>query len=493
MSAPDEPSHAVKAAAVARGDFSTSFENVNAGFGFIVPNTEAMVPSAYVRLTDLARCYQNARGSTVPCAEASAVREDGPIVAGTTYVGAYQPLYYAIVGWPSRLLSVDHALYVMRAVAALVSAALLASGLASAVAAGRRHLLVVVAAVGITPMVVFLTASINPNGLEIAAAFCVWLATLDLVTSTHAASTRLLARVGASGVVLAWCRPLSPAFLVVIVAAVLLMAADRSGLRALWRDRRVRILVTVLVAAAASSAIYVMVNQSLTAVITHPPADPPSHLTLARMSFGLTGTHIEQMIGLLGWISFTTPRLPRWLVDAWEFAAIGTAAIAFVVGSGRQRFVLAAVVSAVVALPVVTETLAGAKEGISWQGRYALPLALGVPILTGWAIDTSSATPRVATRWGATLLAVALAAGWVVAQASVIAQAADGDGAPWTSAFRVETWAGPIGPRLLLGAGTAAALTVAAWLVFLCWGSTAETPTGSAPLRDTDGKQVTVV
>jgi hypothetical protein len=468
MSAPDEPSHAVKAAMVARGDLETSSENA-VGNGAVIPQTMVTLPTAYLEIYWLSFCYANNRGPTVECARTRAVRGDGPPIATSTYVGAYQPVYYAIVGWPSRLLSARHALYLMRAVGALTSAALLASGISSAVAAGQRRVLVTVAALGITPMVTFLTGSINPNGLEIAAAFCVWLAALDLLT-TRTVTTRLLARVGVSSVVLAWCRPLSPAFLVIIVATVAVIAADRPGLTALWHDSRVRIVVGIVAAATAASAVFVVVNHSLTTIITHPPADPPSHLALARTSFSLTGTRIEQMIGVLGPISFSTPHLPRWLVDAWEAAIVATAALALVVGTWRHRLVLAMMIVGVIALPVVSETLEGARYGANWQGRYALPLAVGLPILAGWVIDTSGALPRIAERWGATLLAAALAVGWLVAQASVIARAVHGRGTTWTRAFGAEPWAGPFGPRLLLTAGLAATLSVSAWFVASSWG-----------------------
>ena len=41
-----------------------------------------------------------------------------------TTAGAYPPLYYLLVGWPSRIMSAADGLYVMRIVSALLCATL---------------------------------------------------------------------------------------------------------------------------------------------------------------------------------------------------------------------------------------------------------------------------------------------------------------------------------------------------------------------------------
>ena len=471
MGAPDKPSHAVKAAAVARGDLTTKSKMLRGVLGSVIPETAVRLPHSYAGLFGLASCYGNTAGPTVACARIHAVQDDGPVVSTSTYVGAYQPLYYALVGWPSRFLPAREALYAMRALGALISAALLASGVSSAAAVGRRGLLLAVALLGLTPMAVFLTGSINPNGLEITAAFCVWLATLDLVTTPRPASVRLLTRVGVSSLLLAWCRPLSPVFLVVIVVVVALIAADRARLQALWSESAgVRILGGIVVAVTAGAlSLFLIANRSLTSLISYPPVKPPSHLSLARNSFARTGSRVEQMIGVLGWLSLTTPHLPGWLVNAWELAVLTTIGGALLLGHWRQRAVLAATLLGILALPVVSDTVEGAKYGPNWQGRYALPLAVGLPILAGWIIDMSSRDRLRSLRWGATALAIAVPFGWLVAQASVIAQAVQGAGASWTQAFATDQWAGPFTPALLLGAGVIATLVLCGCFVGATW------------------------
>ena len=270
MDSPDEPTQAIKAASVARGELTTGYTDVTSVFG-IRPVTKVVVPAPTPSCDPIAGCFASVRvtrGRSARSAPVSGARR--PVTAGT-YVGAYPPLYYAMVGWPSRVLRPEDALYAMRLIGALVCSALLASGLASAARCGRRRLLVAASALGVTPMVIFLTASINPNGLEIASAFCAWLAALELVGRHRAPlDPAAVLRVGVSSVLLVGSRPLSPVLLVIILGTVALLAADPSALRRLAHDLRARVMAVVVAAATVGSAFYVAVNHATTAIIQFP-------------------------------------------------------------------------------------------------------------------------------------------------------------------------------------------------------------------------------
>ena len=248
-------------------------------------------------------------------------------------------------------------------------------------------------------MVIFLTASINPNGLEIASVFCAWLAALELVGRAGAPSTRLVLRVGVSSVLLVGSRPLSPVLLVMILGTVALLAADRSGLGSLAHDSRTPAMAAVVAAATVGSAFYVAVTHATTAIIRFPLPGAPSHLDTACRSIELTGALVEQMVGVLGWLNPNTPPLPGWLVDGWEIAVVLLVAVGLVVGTWRCRLVLAAVVLGVLAMPIVSEGVGAARYGYAWQGRYALPIAVGIPIIAGWTIDRSDVLSPTFERW----------------------------------------------------------------------------------------------
>jgi hypothetical protein len=53
----------------------------------------------------------------------------------------------------------------------------------------------------------------------------------------------------------------------------------------------------------------------------------------------------------------------------------------------RVRLVGAGVLLAWVAVPLTLTLLSYASEAFAWQGRYALPLAIGLPMLAGWSLS----------------------------------------------------------------------------------------------------------
>ena len=172
-------------------------------------------------------------------------------VPSLTYHGRYFPAYYLLVGLPSWVSSPGaRQIYLMRLASVLLAAALLAVRGSSAHAARAR---VSVAASGlvlaITPMVLFFAASVNPSGLQIAAAIAVWTSgTLLAKTAADGIDSRLVDRLGVAAVALAIARPLGPLWLV-ITGVILALVAGFAGVRALWRSSWVRIWVGVIVGA----------------------------------------------------------------------------------------------------------------------------------------------------------------------------------------------------------------------------------------------------
>ena len=122
------------------------------------------------------------------------IDDDQDVVQIGSPAGTYPPLFDVVVGWTSRLFSPYRALYGMRLCSVLMCAALLASALASARSLGRTRVAVGGVVLAVTPMTLFLAGSINPNGLDIAAAIATFAVLLDLLTRRGAPATRLLVR-----------------------------------------------------------------------------------------------------------------------------------------------------------------------------------------------------------------------------------------------------------------------------------------------------------
>lgn len=128
-SSPDEPSHAIRAAAVARGQWSGVL--LPASPDIEVPGAATVVhlPADWAGVADLPACFVGDAGQAADCQDPL----DPPARAGGvdvgTYAGQYPPLYYALVGWPSLLLPAWPALTAMRLVSTTLTAAFVTWGL----------------------------------------------------------------------------------------------------------------------------------------------------------------------------------------------------------------------------------------------------------------------------------------------------------------------------------------------------------------------------
>ena len=289
----------------------------------------------------------------------------------------------------------------------------------------------------------------------------------------------------AAGVV-ASMRPLSPAFLALIVVTVALAAAEPRRLRELAADRRVRAGLAVLGVVVVAAVVYVVANRSYDAVIGYTFADDPSRFELARRSWARSWTRLTQMIGVFG--SLDAP-LPSIVAAAWVAAIGALAVLAVIVGRWRQRLVMVAVAAGCVLLPVAAEIVSGPRTGLAWQGRYTLTIAVGAPILAGWIIDRSQRVPRrVALPIGA-VVAVAVAAGQVVAQVRALNRYVVGLPSSWFAAIDDGTWNGPSTPAVLISLVVVAAAAYAAWLCAIAWSASDGPPSGRRELVVDDDAQ----
>jgi hypothetical protein len=120
------------------------------------------------------------------------------------------------------------------------------------------------------------------------------------------------------------------------------------------------------------------------------------------------------MVGLFGWLDTPAPVLTPLL---W-CAGVGAVVLLGLAGAARlPRAALIAAILLTIVVPIAVEVPAANTFGFAWQGRYALPLAVGVPILGGAAAGVGATLgPRAALRltaWLTALLGVAhFAAFW---------------------------------------------------------------------------------
>lgn len=471
MGAPDEPDQTVKAVAVARGEWRGEDIERTSDFELRTSWVETIVtvPEGYAHLNDLKACYVFQPDTPSGCAPQPV--DDENLVEATTYVGTYPPTYYVLVGWPSRFLPASQGLWAMRLASLMASAAMVGLAVAACRRMGRSGFLGAGVLVALTPVTVHLASVINPNGFEITAAIAVWSTAFVVVTGPRVSGADLrspsgpttadLARLALAFVLLAGTRALSPAIAVGILATVALAGLHRDTLGALARRTDARITAAVMAIGAVAAGGWVLWSKVYDSVA----GSPVVGLTLGsalRESWSRLPRRLHEMFGYFGWLEVPAP--PSLLV-LWTILIVVLVVSALMLGTWRQRGVLVALVALAVAFNVVPEALSAARHGFIGQGRYALPVAVGVPILAAWIVAARARTGQLWWRRTAMTVAVAWALGQSIGLAALLRRHVVGNTNDLFAFIGGTGWEPPLPPVLLWVLGVVTALAFATWLV----------------------------
>lgn len=461
MGAPDEPSHVVRAAAVARGQWSGDLgpaptDGSRPGAGTIV-----QLPSDYAEALTLPNCFAFHSEQPASCQQVLHP-PTGATVPVETFAGQYPPLYYALVGWPSLFLHAEASTYAMRLVSGFVSSVFLLWGVAGMRRAAAPAAATWATLAALTPMTLFLGATVNPQALEISSAFAFWSACLALVRSPGRPVRATVVQAGVAGAVLLNSRSSGPVWAVVAVVVALVLAPP-GRLKVLWRAAAVRWLLGVGLVSGVLAAAWVALHGG---VVTEHGLYPQfaSPVVATREVLGLSNQYLLQLVGNFGWLDAPSPPVSTevYLVVAGALLLLGLAAAS----RQRGRLALALAALAVVGVPFVLQVPTAGDTGIIWQGRYVLPVAVGVPLVAAAAVAELPAAVQdlVArlTRWVVPAVAVAqVGAYWWAARRYA-------EGLSGQLITRSPHWSSPLGYMPGLALYTVLVLLVGA----LAWRST---------------------
>ena len=335
---PDEPTQVIKAAAVARGEL--------VGSPASGPYTAVQVPAGIIGSHYSCFVFQR----SVPASCQPPLPQSAQIVDSTTYAGLYPPLYYALVGWPTLLARGDLAIYLMRALTALLAAFLLAGAFRSAASSESRLLLGGLAVV-ITPYVLYFGGSVNASGLEMPAAIGAWTSGLVLFGEPgRLTDRRLIARFAIALLALVQIRGLGPLFGATLIGTFAALYGLRPFIRFLSL-RSGRIATVVVGLCAVFCAGWTVAIGGLALLGGQWLAPHTATITVLKLSILRFGQDLFQMVGMFGWWNATF--LPRWEYLAWFGIALGAVAIGLLLAQGRARLVSGALVVVSVAAPVL--------------------------------------------------------------------------------------------------------------------------------------------
>lgn len=367
MAAPDEPSHAIAAAAAVRGQFYVLEQETGIG-----PISTVSVPKWVRLLAFLPNC--DSFRPNVP--------EHCPVDIGTdranvrvwTQFSKYPPFYYLVVGSPSLVMVGVNGAYAMRFAGDLLNAALTALGLFLLARYHPRRFTLVGAMVALTPMVFFVMSVINPSGMETSSAFAAWCGGLCLVAEPDPPRA-LVVLTTVAAMLLTLSRPISPVNALIVATVLAILAAKRRSVE-LIRDRRLRPLWFFAVTAGVLAVLLVVVFGA-PALLGKPPTPRLDAWHEVLTTLKGTGSALRQTIGDFGWLD--TP-VPFAVVVVWT-VAVASLVIYGLSVSGRVRRALPLLVLGVFAVRFIFETPRIDIVGAYWQGRYWLPLLVGIPLV----------------------------------------------------------------------------------------------------------------
>jgi hypothetical protein len=458
FSVPDENAHATKAIAQARGQI----------VGYTLPDVRHIVvdlPDGYEYPSHI-MCFVFHSDVSADCAPE--LGDEQGSAWFNTWVGAYNPVYYALVGWPSLLFDGNASVYAMRIASALLAAVFVGFAYLAAASAARARWMPLAVAFAAAPMTVYLFGSVNPNGAEIAAAIGLWAGLLALLDSfadperTGALPRWLLwSIVAASAILLVNARALGPLWVVVIVGFCL-VAAGWTATKRLFTTPASYAGIGVIAAGGLFSLGWTLFGGSLSnqAEAADAPLVHGTFLQGFLHTLRTTPDYLQQAVGYFGWFDAPLPVWVYWLL----IAAVAVLLVLAGTATGRRStVVLLGVLAVALFVPALVQGYSVGQTGIIWQGRYALFLYHGVLIVAGWLLSRDAPrigflAPRITAVGSALLGLYGLAAFGLVLVRYVI-----GQGAPLGEMLSSPNWQPPLGwPALVVAYAIVSAATVVA-------------------------------
>jgi len=477
-SGPDEPGHLVRAGAVIRGDLGDQ-------------NTYPL-PDRYQVAEPGCYAFQ----PTVPASCAVVPVHTGATLDLSTNAGGYPVWGHGVFGASTLLPGLDPVWWA-RLVGALIATVLVGWSLARA--AMDHRLTAAGLLLGLTPMAWSTFGTVNPSSMVIAGAVAVWVgllvagddppishraagwltaagwaalvlprrdglvwACITLVialAATHATTTswwRTLSRtqqgviIASTVVTMVWGALSDSRSTQMVVLAPLLVAATEAW-RWWWhrpaQSRAIRVVGGALVVVAATVVTFLLIG-------TRPGGwDTDLAIDIVMQ----TDENLVEAIGVLGWLDTV---VPVGVVYLW-LLAIGILVGAALLVDARDGLIWAgALIAAIAVSSWVLELVQGNPSGLYWQGRYSIPLLVGVPLLLARSLPNTRNRLDVVGRVVGVLALVGVnAAAWAAARRFGVG--ISGSLLPW----RWDTPIQPVPPVLVLVVHAA----VSFWIVTLLW------------------------
>jgi hypothetical protein len=349
--------------------------------------------------TDGPKCQRYVPPSPTPCSDPAASAPGNRFLG--TYTGTYEPTLYALPGLAARLATNDvGAMRLARLGAVIFGTAFVMVAAALVWDRRARGLSLLGLIVALTPMVLYMNGVLNPDGGEMVLTACFFAAVLRVLRGNDRASRSTWTALGVSGGLLAVSRPITWLWIAVAVAIAVALGAGRA--LAVLRRAGPRAWVAM-----AAVVLGLVADQVWWRGIVQ---TPQSSATLSTYLANIGGSiaalpgWFHEEIGLLGWVELPVPLA---VAVAWWCLIVGLLLTALVVGTWRQRVVLALAIMGDLVVTVLLGAVLQAQAGLPMQARYMLPFNIIVVMLAGEIVLQARHRQR---RWVSSAVVVAAVA-----------------------------------------------------------------------------------
>lgn len=460
VSGPDEGKHYVRALGIANGELvgeAAVFPRGDASpdqLSWLDQNTRLVyVPPglSHIGMT----CMAGLADVTAACQADAEPPSEGMVV--TNSMGVYHPLPYLLPALATRIADDPvEANYWARLASALPAIAMIALASFLAWRPDDRHRVWLVGlTTAVTPMVIFLSSTLNPSALEITAGLAFGAGMIRLSFDDEL-PTWAWTGIAISGSLLALSRAPAPIWVVALALIPLALRGLRGTLAVVGRARKPAALAgsTIGVALVASLGWSQLYGPSPTVSVD--PIGP----TLSH-AFGQFSWVLRQQVGIFGFLEHGMPELAY---KAWLALLAVLIILALLVGTRRQRIVLTAAVAIAVATPALLLAAVIRHTGFEVQGRHVLALTIVLPLLAAailrenW-VRLEALAPRLIALWFAAVAMLVHIVAWL-SNARRFAVGSDGP----IFFFNNPEWMPPLGwlPWLVLALSGAGVVVVVA-------------------------------
>jgi hypothetical protein len=289
--------------------------------------------------------------------------------------GTYQPFPYLVPAALARaIVDPDSLTRAMRSSKALMALLFIAASILLLWHEPSKLLSLLGLVAALTPMAVFLSATVNPSGLEITSAVAFASALIRLTRGDGDRRWTWIV-MAIAGSVLALSRGQGPLWIVFDAALVIPLVGIRHVSRIALQDKRWSVPAFVLIAVA------IVLNRLWEYLYSPTLALDPFPLEASiRAGLRQLPEVLRQQIGVFDYLEVDMPSIAYAI---WTILTCILIVVGFTLGTDRERSLLLIAIVVTLALPVALVAMVMRHTGFPLQGRYVLAVSAIVPLLAG--------------------------------------------------------------------------------------------------------------